>query len=124
MIKMRSILDPKRHYKTEDVKAQTPEFSQIGTIIEGPTDFYSSRLLNNALRKTFAGEVLAMEAMERSTGRFCSKFIDVQLAATTPAGKPLQVKSWRWRGQPDVSVGSIETYNWQQQAVKRPFIRT
>ena len=80
MIKMRSILDPKRHYKTENVKAQTPEFSQIGTIIEGPTEFYSSRLLNNARRKTFAGEVLAME---RSTRRFRRKYGDLQLAATS-----------------------------------------
>ena len=80
MIKMRSILDPKRHYKTENVIAQTPEFSQMGTIIEGPTEFYSSRLLNNDRRKTFAGEVLAME---RSTRRFRSKYRDVQLAATS-----------------------------------------
>ena len=33
--------------------------------------------------KLFAGEVLAMEAMERSTGRFCSKCRDVQLVVTS-----------------------------------------
>lgn len=77
---MRSILDPKRHYKTDSTKTQTPEFSQIGTIIEGPTEFYSSRMLNNDRRKTIADEVLAME---KSTGRFRSKYRDVQLAATS-----------------------------------------
>lgn len=77
---MRSILDPKRHYKTDSTKAQTPEFSQIGTIIEGPTEFYSSRILNNDRRKTLADEVLAME---KSTGRFRSKYRDVQVAATS-----------------------------------------
>lgn len=77
---MRSILDPKRHYKTDSTKAQTPEFSQIGTIIEGPTEFYSSRILKNDRRKTLADEVLATE---KSTGRFRSKYRDIQVAATS-----------------------------------------
>ncbi|MCJ1265268.1 hypothetical protein MMC22_005143 [Lobaria immixta] len=80
IIKMRSILDPKRHYKTDSANLQTPGFSQIGTIIEGPTEFYSSRILNNDRRKTIVDEVLAME---KSTGRFRSKYRDVQLAATS-----------------------------------------
>ena len=92
MIKMRSILDPKRHYKTENDKAQIPEFSQIGTIIEGPTEFYSARLLNNARRKTFAGEVLAME---RSTRRFRKNYNEIQLAATS--GKKAYYKDLKAR---------------------------
>jgi len=35
LLRMRSVLDPKRHYKKEGSKPQIPEFSQVGTIIEG-----------------------------------------------------------------------------------------
>lgn len=77
---MRDVLDTKRHYKKEAGQAHGPEFSQIGTIIQGPTEFYSSRISNRDRRKTFADEVLATE---QSTGRFRKKYKDVQSAATS-----------------------------------------
>lgn len=92
IIKMRSILDPKRHYKTDSAITQTPEFSQIGTIIEGSAEFYSSRIPNNDRRKTFVDEVLATKKL---TGRFRSKYKDVQLAATS--GKKAFYKNLKTR---------------------------
>lgn len=80
LLKMRSVLDPKRHYKRENAKAQTPEFSQIGTIIEGPTEFFSSRLQNRDRKQTLVDEVLAGE---QSSGRFRSKYNDVQVGKTS-----------------------------------------
>lgn len=77
---MRSVLDPKRHYKKDNGKAMAPEFSQVGTIIEGPADFYSSRLQNRERKRTLAEEVMQGE---RSTGRFKSKYNEVQLARTS-----------------------------------------
>jgi hypothetical protein len=44
IIQQRAALDPKRHYKKD--KWKTPEFFQIGTIVEGNTEFYSARLKN------------------------------------------------------------------------------
>ena len=41
LLKMRGVLDPKRFYKKDSGKAAAPEYSQIGTVIEGPTEFYS-----------------------------------------------------------------------------------
>ena len=38
IIKQRSALDPKRHYKKD--KWEIPKFFQMGTIIEGNTEFY------------------------------------------------------------------------------------
>ncbi|TKA74131.1 hypothetical protein B0A49_04969 [Cryomyces minteri] len=80
LLKMRSVLDPKRHYKKENGKAKAPEFSHVATIVEGPTEFFSGRLLNRDRKKTFVDEVLAGEAQ---TGRFKNKYNDVQAAKTS-----------------------------------------
>lgn len=77
---MRNVLDPKRHYKKENGKPKVPNFSQVGTIIEGPTEFFSSRIPNKERKKTFVDEVLAAE---ESTGRFKSKYNDIQSAKTS-----------------------------------------
>lgn len=87
---MRSVLDPKRHYKKENGKTQTPEFSQVGTILEGPTEFFSSRLLHKDRKQTFVDEVLAGEQL---SGRFKSKYNDVQSGKTS--GKKAYYKKLR-----------------------------
>ena len=80
LLKMRSILDPHRHYKKENSKASVPEYSQVGTIIEGPTEYLSSRLSNKERKRTFVEEVLADET---STGRFKRKYNDIQASKTS-----------------------------------------
>ncbi|KAL2809028.1 Fcf2 pre-rRNA processing-domain-containing protein [Aspergillus granulosus] len=75
LLRMRSILDPKRHYKKESGKAQPPKYSQVGTIIEGPTEFFSSRIVKRDRKKTFVEEALALE---QATKRFESRYNDVQ----------------------------------------------
>lgn len=77
ILKMRSVLDPKRHYKRDDSKALASEFSQIGTIIQGSTEFFNSRLLNKDRKDTIAGEILATEEY---TGRFRKKYDQLQIA--------------------------------------------
>ena len=67
LLKMRSVLDPKRHYKKENSKNDIPAYSQVGTIIEGPTEFYSSRIAKRDRRQTIMEEVIAQE---KSSGRF------------------------------------------------------
>lgn len=71
---MRSVLDPKRMYKNQG-KLKIPEYSQVGTLIEGPTEFYSARLANSDRKQTLVEEVLAGE---KQTGRFKSKYNEVQ----------------------------------------------
>ncbi|KAJ5166504.1 uncharacterized protein N7482_005285 [Penicillium canariense] len=82
LIRMRSVLDPKRHYKKENGKAKPPEFSQVGTIIQGPTEFFSSRIAKKDRKKNFVEETLALE---RENRRFESKYRDIQ--ATKTSGK-------------------------------------
>jgi len=74
---MRDVLDPKRHYKKESKKPSVPEYCQVGTIIEGPTEFFSGRLQNKDRKRTLVEEVLAGE---RADQRFTSKYHDIQTA--------------------------------------------
>ncbi|KAH7122529.1 rRNA-processing protein FCF2 [Dendryphion nanum] len=88
LLKMRSILDPKRFFKKSDSKGGVPEFSQVGTVIEGPTDYYNGRINNKDRKRTFVEEVLAQE---EANGRFKKKYNDIQKTKTS--GKKAFYKS-------------------------------
>ncbi|EMD92583.1 hypothetical protein COCC4DRAFT_21139 [Bipolaris maydis ATCC 48331] len=88
LLKMRSVLDPKRHYKKDNSKSDVPAFSQVGTIIEGATEFYSSRLKNKDRKQTMLEEVIAQE---QDSGRFNRKYQDIQ--ATKSSGKKAHYKA-------------------------------
>ena len=77
---MRSVLDPKRHYKKEGGKAKAPEYSQVGTIIEGATEFFSARIAKKDRKKNFVEEALAGES---ENGRFKRKYDEVQASKTS-----------------------------------------
>jgi hypothetical protein len=88
LIRMRSVLDPKRHYKKENGKAKIPEYSQVGTIIEGPTEFFSGRITKKDRKKNFVEEALALERQNR---RFETKYREIQAQKTS--GKKAFYKS-------------------------------
>lgn len=88
LIRMRSILDPKRHYKKENGKVKAPEYSQVGTIIEGPTEFFSARIAKKDRKKTFVEEALATE---KENGRFKRKYQEIQTTKTS--GKKAHYKA-------------------------------
>jgi len=58
ILQMRDALDPKRHYKSND-RTVLPKYFQIGTVIEHPSDFYSSRLTKKERKRTLVDEFLA-----------------------------------------------------------------
>jgi hypothetical protein len=87
---MRSVLDPKRFYKKESSKASVPEFSQVGTIIEGPTEFFTARLTNKERKRTLVEEVLQSE---KNSGRFKSKYNEIQESKTS--GKKAHYKKMK-----------------------------
>ncbi|CAG8971930.1 hypothetical protein HYALB_00003265 [Hymenoscyphus albidus] len=90
LLRMRSVLDPKRHYKKEASKPQVPEYSQVGTIIEGPTEYFSSRLSNKDRKRTLVEETLQRE---QNTLRFKTKYNEIQEAKTS--GKKAHYKKMR-----------------------------
>ncbi|KAI4092733.1 MAG: hypothetical protein LQ339_007841 [Xanthoria mediterranea] len=75
LLSMRSAWDPKRHYKKDSRKPSIPEYSQIGTIIEGPTEHFSSRIVKRVRKQTFAEEITAAEGLN---GRFKKKSVEIQ----------------------------------------------
>jgi hypothetical protein len=77
---MRSVLDPHRHYKQTSGKNKVPAFSQVGTVIEGPTEWYSSRINKKDRAKNFVEEAMAGE---RETGRFKRKYNEIQEKKTS-----------------------------------------
>lgn len=87
---MRTVLDPKRHYKKEDSKAKPPEFSHVGTVIEGPTEFFSARIAKRDRKSTFVEEAIALE---RESGQFKRRYNAIQAAKTS--GKKAYYKGLR-----------------------------
>ncbi|RYP25461.1 hypothetical protein DL767_008379 [Monosporascus sp. MG133] len=80
ILKMRDILDPKRFYRKDNSKAAVPEFSQVGVLVEGPTEWYSARMTKKERKRTLIDEVLETED---STRRFKSKYGQIQEAKTS-----------------------------------------
>jgi len=76
---MRDVLDPKRHYKKDNSRG-IPEFSQVGTVIPGPTDYFSGRVTKRDRKQTLLGEVLETE---KSTKRFKNKYGEIQAVKTS-----------------------------------------
>lgn len=89
-----------RHYKKEASRPEIPAFSQVGTIIEGPTEFFSARLTNKERKRTFVEDVLATE---NASGRFRNKYGEIQAAKTS--GKKEFYKKLKARRRGGVSKG-------------------
>lgn len=80
-IRNRNYLDPKRFYKSSD---PTGQFVQIGTVIEGPSEFFSSRLTKKERRTNLVDEVLA----DTSSSQYAqNKFQQLQREKTALAQK-------------------------------------
>lgn len=92
LLKMRSVLDPKRFYKKDNKRDAVPEYSQVGTIIAGPTD---ARLSNKEKKRTLAQEVLQEE---ESKQKFKSKYNEIQAAKTS--GKKAHYKAMSAKRKP------------------------
>jgi hypothetical protein len=74
LIHMRAVLDPKRMYKRQG-SFKIPEYSEIGTVIEGPTEFFSSRLSKPRRSNTLLAETLMTES---KAGKLKSKYAQLQ----------------------------------------------
>ena len=79
VIRMRNILDPKRFYKTID-KTSGKGVVQIGTVMEGTGEFWSSRLTNKQRRSNLTEELMADGAVASYTK---NKYREIQHANET-----------------------------------------
>jgi hypothetical protein len=79
---------PRRHYKKDNGRGKLPPFSQVGTVVQGPTEWYSSRITKKDRAKNFVEETMAVE---QDTGRFKRKYDEIQGSKTS--GKKTHYKS-------------------------------
>ncbi|KAH7037820.1 Fcf2 pre-rRNA processing-domain-containing protein [Microdochium trichocladiopsis] len=77
LIKMRDTLDSKRFYKKDSARSAVPEYSQVGTMIEGPTEYFSARMTKKERKRTLVDEVLDQE---RATKKLKAKYNEIQTA--------------------------------------------
>ncbi|KAJ2356445.1 hypothetical protein GGF43_002071 [Coemansia sp. RSA 2618] len=59
VLQLRNVLDPKRFYKKDVAQKKMPKYFEMGTVVEGPTEFYSSRLTKKERRRNLVDELLA-----------------------------------------------------------------
>ncbi|XP_073675491.1 deoxynucleotidyltransferase terminal-interacting protein 2 isoform X2 [Garra rufa] len=57
-LKMRGAMDPKHFYKKND-REGFPKYFQVGTVVDSPEDFYSSRIPKKERKRTIVEELLA-----------------------------------------------------------------
>lgn len=58
LLKMRSLLDPSRPYRNQDLR-KTPKFFHVGTVDESPSDFFSNRAPRRKRGLTLVDELMA-----------------------------------------------------------------
>ncbi|XP_046404032.1 deoxynucleotidyltransferase terminal-interacting protein 2 [Ischnura elegans] len=68
VLRMRSVLDPKHFYKKNDLKV-LPKYFQVGRIVEGPADFYNSRVPKKQRKQTIVEELMADAEFKRYNKR-------------------------------------------------------
>jgi hypothetical protein len=79
LIRNRNYLDPKRFYKSADNQKSKNALVQAGTVVEGPTEFFSSRLTKKERKATLVGEILA----DKETARYAQgKYLRMQQEKT------------------------------------------
>lgn len=78
IIQQRNALDPKRHYKKE--KWQIPKFFQMGTIVEGNTEFYSARMNRKQRGTSLVQEILNDDETKKY---FKRKYGEIQVSKTS-----------------------------------------
>lgn len=74
LLKLRGVVDPKRHYKADDSKG-LPKYFQVGTVVGGPADFYSGRLTKKEQKSSLADELLSDSLLTAYRKR---KYIEIQ----------------------------------------------
>ncbi|KAK9688797.1 hypothetical protein RND81_09G011600 [Saponaria officinalis] len=92
LLKLRNVMDPKRHYKKSDTKLKTlPKYFQIGTVVEPASEYFSSRLTKKERKSSLADELLN----DRSLSQYRKRKVREIEEHNRPAGND----KWRNKGK-------------------------
>ncbi|XP_031473795.1 rRNA-processing protein fcf2-like [Nymphaea colorata] len=81
ILKLRSVIDPKRHYKKSDSKT-LPKYFQVGTVVEPVSEYFSSRLTRRQRKATLTDELLSDRGFHQYRKRKVSEIEDERRAAS------------------------------------------
>ncbi|KAL3624631.1 hypothetical protein CASFOL_031299 [Castilleja foliolosa] len=88
LLKLRSAIDPKRHYKKGDSKSKRlPKYFQVGTVIETASEFFSGRLTKKERKATLADELLSNSTLREYRKRKVREIEEVN--------RPAGVDKWK-----------------------------
>jgi hypothetical protein len=90
VIQMRKVLDPKHFYKGSDIRGALPKYFQVGTIVEGRADFYSSRIPKKARKQTLVEELLADAEFRRYNKRKYTEIVEAEPRRRSKANKHMK----------------------------------
>ncbi|CAM8924277.1 unnamed protein product [Rhodiola kirilowii] len=92
LLKLRNVLDPKRHYKKGDTKLKNlPKYFQVGTVVESASDFYSGRLTKKERKESIADELLSDKRLADYRKRKVREIEEVN--------RPGGVTKWKIKGK-------------------------
>ncbi|XP_009399073.2 rRNA-processing protein fcf2-like isoform X1 [Musa acuminata AAA Group] len=91
ILKLRHVIDPKRHFKKGDNSKALPKYFQVGTVIEPASEFFSGRLTKKERKTTLADELLHDDALKAYRKR---KIQEIQ-----ESHQPGGVEKWKNKGR-------------------------
>ncbi|KAF8402262.1 hypothetical protein HHK36_013214 [Tetracentron sinense] len=102
LLKLRSVIDPKRHYKKGDSKSKAlPKYFQaslwchstliVGTVVESASDFFSGRLTKKERKASLADELLC----DNSLGEYRKR----KVREIEEQNRPVGVGKWKIKGR-------------------------
>ncbi|KAK9864890.1 hypothetical protein WJX84_011311 [Apatococcus fuscideae] len=91
LLKLRGAYDPKRFYKSSDHKRGFPAHFQMGTVVEGPTEFFSSRLTKRERQQNITQELLHDPDMNDARKR---RFGKIQAELALGILSWIQTRTW------------------------------
>lgn len=94
LLRLRGVLDAKKHFKKDTRKDPFPQYSQMGTLIEAPLDYHSGRVPRRERKRTLVEEVLSTGAKD---DKFKTRYEKIQEKKTS--GKKAHYKKVMARRQ-------------------------
>ncbi|XP_010251283.1 PREDICTED: rRNA-processing protein fcf2-like [Nelumbo nucifera] len=92
ILKLRNVMDPKRHYKKGDLKSKAlPKYFQVGTVIESASDFFSGRLTKKERKATLADELLSDHSLREYRKR--------KVREIEEQNRSVGVEKWKIKGK-------------------------
>ncbi|KAI3724828.1 hypothetical protein L1987_64595 [Smallanthus sonchifolius] len=96
LLKLRNVIDPKRHYKKGDSKMNSfPKYFQVGTVVEPVSEYFTSRLTKRERKPTLADELLSDQSLKDYRKRKVREIEEKNLPGGVDKWKIKGKSSWK-----------------------------